>query len=222
MFIFIVINLLLHKIHGAPTEFINNENLLTKEVFYGESVLLKCKSNVDKYNFEFWLFDKRKIVIGPSNLHDRLKYRYEILTGNLIVRAVTKNDEGLYSCVSKEVHGGNMKVENVKIVILQNWEQIDEHASSINVIRILVASIVLVLLGAGAYVLYSIWRDRYRYPRYLEQSEDEDEDEDSAEEIFTAPSTSAASQSRNKPEKKTSFDNISTDFTSILDASNDS
>lgn len=53
-----------------------------------------------------------------------------------------------------------------------------------------------------------------------EQSEDEDED--SGEEIFSAPSTSGISVTGNKSEKKkSSFDNISTDFKSILDASND-
>lgn len=52
---------------------------------------------------------------------------------------------------------------------------------------------------------------------------EQSEDEDSGEEIFSAPSTSGTSQTRNKAkqEKKSSFDNISTDFKSILDASND-
>lgn len=86
MIIIFVLNILLHKINCAPSEFPNNNEFLVKEVLYGETVLLRCSSNVHNYNFEYWLFNNRKIVIGPSNYYDKLKYRYEILSGNLTVR----------------------------------------------------------------------------------------------------------------------------------------
>ncbi|KAJ8914961.1 hypothetical protein NQ315_002485 [Exocentrus adspersus] len=215
----LIVNLLLHEVIAAPSEQANSKGFITKEVYYGETVLLQCKSNVNNYNFDYWVFNDRKVVIGPSNSYDRLKYRYEILSGNLTVRAVTESDQGLYSCVSRAVHNENINIEHVDVVVILQWEQVYEHDSSINVIRILISLIVLVLVAVCGYILYSIWKDRYRYPRYLEQSEDEDED--SGDEIFTAPSTSGISKTAKKEEKHGSFDNISTDFRSILDAANE-
>lgn len=85
MFVLLVLNLLLCKAIGAPNEYFNG-GILVKEVFFGETVLLQCKSNGEDYNFDYWLFDNGKAVIGPSNNYDRLKYKYEILSGNLTIR----------------------------------------------------------------------------------------------------------------------------------------
>ncbi|KAJ8985614.1 hypothetical protein NQ317_015107 [Molorchus minor] len=111
MLILLILQLssLLYKSDCVPIELIGPEGLLIKEVPYGESVLLKCRSNEGRYNFNYWMFSRGSVVIGPSNTYDKSKYRYEILSGNLTIRGVTDDDQGLYSCVSREVNGGPRK-----------------------------------------------------------------------------------------------------------------
>lgn len=52
------------------------------EVPAGATAVLKCNSNDYDHNFMFWLFDKNK-VIGPGNVYDERKYKYEVLSGKL-------------------------------------------------------------------------------------------------------------------------------------------
>ncbi|XP_050303631.1 uncharacterized protein LOC126741287 isoform X2 [Anthonomus grandis grandis] len=206
------------------------DNVLVRTVPHGATVVLECRSNDPTHNFQYWHLLNSGIIIGPENEFDKAKYRFEVLSGNLTIRAVSKEEEGLYECVSRGVKGENVNVKVIRMLVKRDLEDIYLNDYNINLIRILIAAITLVLLSMGGWFVYRIWKDRYRYPSYL-QPEEEDDD-DSTEELFSQPSTSKQSSSVNNivPPKQKSiikerspFDDvdISTDFKSILEAANE-
>lgn len=64
----------------------DTEVLRIQEVNYGKTATLFCRSNDKEHFFLFWQLAKDDTVVGPGNEYDDLKYDYEILTGNLIIR----------------------------------------------------------------------------------------------------------------------------------------
>lgn len=60
------------------------KSLEVTEVPAGSTAVLNCQSNDFNHNFMFWLFDKNK-VIGPGNAFDERKYKYEVLSGKLLI-----------------------------------------------------------------------------------------------------------------------------------------
>lgn len=60
------------------------KNNIVTEVPAGSTATLRCISNDYNHNFMFWLFDEGK-VIGPGNDYDKNKYKYEVLSGNLMI-----------------------------------------------------------------------------------------------------------------------------------------
>ncbi|XP_066252615.1 uncharacterized protein [Euwallacea similis] len=203
------------------------EGVLVRTVPWGTNVILRCRSNDETHNFLYWHLINKGVIIGPANDYDIAKFRYEILSGNLKIKGISKQEEGLYECVSRAVIGEDLNIRVVRMVVQNDWKEVDDHDYNITVIRILIALITLVLLSMGAWFVYVIWKDRYRYPHYLNNDEDDD---DSTEELFSQPSTSKAHSVNNivpvKPRsivKEPNFDDvdISTDFKSILDTAND-
>ncbi|XP_030755712.1 uncharacterized protein LOC115882034 [Sitophilus oryzae] len=204
------------------------DGVVLRTVPVGSTVVLKCLSNDYEHIFQFWHYLNKGIVIGPGNDYDLAKFRYEVLSGNLTIKGVTKHEEGSYECVSKSITSKeDMKIRVTQMTVQNNWDDLYEHDYNINVIRVLIALIAVILISMGAWFLYGVWRDRYRYPRYLEPDNDEDDDDESTEEIFSRPSTSKQVQHiipiQKKKARETPFDDIdiSTDFKSILDNTND-
>ncbi|CAG9857393.1 unnamed protein product [Phyllotreta striolata] len=201
----------------------SNHSLLLQEVPIGSDAILPCTSNTDNYLFQQWILDNNS-SIGPTNnsKFDVGKFDYEVLSGNLLIRAVSKDDEGIYRCVSRSVRGGDTKMDKVRMVVLEDWEEVYEHDTKVNMFRILLILITLVLIAMGIYFLYTIWKDRYRYPTYLEQ----DDDEEDTEELFNNPGTSGISS---EVESSIGGDrnpfvghlNAGTDFESILEKTNE-
>ncbi|CAH1977221.1 unnamed protein product [Acanthoscelides obtectus] len=215
---------LLHNAKCIPTQIYSKDGVYyAEEVQFGDTAVLRCRSNVKHYFLDYWFINRKNLVIGPANDdYDKGKYKYEILSGNLTIKAVNTEDAGDYYCVSRQVEGNKIYTQRTKLIVNYDWKHIEEHSSGINTIRIIISLIGIVLLGIAGYVVYTIWRDRYRHPRYLEQ---DDEDDDSAEEIFRAPVASTSGTSRPKSpivkaSKSDNFESISTDFTSILDTTN--
>ncbi|CAH1154859.1 unnamed protein product [Phaedon cochleariae] len=226
-FIYFLQSVLLFTLQELTSEaagVLSRNGVMLEEVPFGETVVLKCRSNIGDYNFDYWLVNNGADIIGPSNEdYDNTRYKYEVLSGNLTVVSVSQQEEGLYSCVSKAIRGNNIKIERVKMLVLQvDFEEEYEHNSYINTIRILIILITLVLLGIGGYVVFRIWRDRFKHPSYLEQ-----DDEETTEEVFRSPGSSGISRSRSPVKiivdentKETAGNsNISTDFGSFLDHS---
>ncbi|KAF7286718.1 hypothetical protein GWI33_004342 [Rhynchophorus ferrugineus] len=221
--IFAPIVFLLPTILSAPlTEHIDGVVLRTAQ--WGTNVVLTCLSNDAAHVFQYWHIVNKGVVIGPGNAYDEAKYRYHVLSGNLTIKAVTKHEEGIYECVSKKINNegiDNINIKVVRIVVQNSWDKVYEDDSHINLIRVLVALITLVIIAMVVWFVYGIWKDRYRYPRYLEPDEEDDE---STEEIFSRPGTSRQNivPLKNKKPEETPFDDIdiSTDFKSILDNTN--
>ncbi|VEN49209.1 unnamed protein product [Callosobruchus maculatus] len=157
---------LLHNVECLPTQIYSKDGVYyAEEVQLGDTAVLKCGSNVKNYFFDFWIVDKKNLVIGPSNEgYDKGKYKYEILSGNLTVKEVNTDDAGDYYCVSRQVEGNKKFIIRTKLIVNYDWHKVEEHSSSINTIRIIISLIGIVLLGIAGYVVYTIWRDRYRHP----------------------------------------------------------
>ncbi|KAL1505363.1 hypothetical protein ABEB36_004947 [Hypothenemus hampei] len=224
-----VLHLLFGLVRPIPVSDIDgSDGVLVRTVVGGSTVDLTCNSNDENHNFQYWHLLNKGIIIGPDNNYDKAKFRYRILSGNLTIKAVSTDEEGLYECVSKSLNGQDLKIKMVRMVVLNDWQDVYENDYNINVIRVLIALITLVLLSMGAWFVYRIWKDRYRYPSYLRSGDDDDDDE-STEELFSQqPSTSKKVPNNIVPATSSVHTNdvfddvdISTDFKSILDNSND-
>ncbi|KAH1005886.1 hypothetical protein HUJ04_006791 [Dendroctonus ponderosae] len=212
------------------TDIDSKEGILVRIAASGSTVILKCMSNDNAHNFQYWHLVNKGLIIGPANNYDSAKFRYGILSGNLTIMAVSKQEEGLYECVSRAVKGEDMNIRVVKMLVQDNWDDLYQHDYNINLIRILIALITLVLIAMGAWFVYRIWKDRYRFPSYLQNEDDDDDDDESTEELFSQPSTSKSSvknivvpSTSTSIVKEPQFDevDIDTDFKSILSPSSE-
>lgn len=59
---------------------------IVKEVNLGELAEIHCPSNDDNHRFQFWQLQRENTVIGPTNRYNRDKYKYEVLTGKLLIK----------------------------------------------------------------------------------------------------------------------------------------
>ncbi|XP_060527041.1 uncharacterized protein LOC132702445 [Cylas formicarius] len=218
----ICVNFLLDLCGGVPVD--SADFVVQRYAPSGDNVILLCRSNDRRHVFRFWHLVNRGVIIGPANNFDQAKFRYEILSGNLTIKGVSKDEEGLYECVSKAVNAEDLNIKKVQLLVETQVGSIYEDEYNLTLIKILIAMIFVILFAMAAFFIHSIWRDRFRYPRYLEEDDDE-----STEELFSAPPASTSKPKPNShivPKRKTvpaEFDDvdISTDFRSILDAAND-
>ncbi|KAF5305520.1 hypothetical protein FQA39_LY01611 [Lamprigera yunnana] len=88
-----------------------------QEVEDTKTVMLLCQSNGKEHFFLFWQLPVDDIIVGPTNTFDNFKYDYEILSGNLTVRRVSNEDEGVYHCVSKGVENDDITARPVRMVV---------------------------------------------------------------------------------------------------------
>ena len=58
---------------------------LVQEVNVGNTAVLPCLSNDDNHRFQYWELQGNQ-VIGPENLINKAKYKYEVLTGKLYIK----------------------------------------------------------------------------------------------------------------------------------------
>ncbi|XP_028135104.1 junctional adhesion molecule C-like [Diabrotica virgifera virgifera] len=219
----IFVCVLLRKCIGS----VNRSEYFFQEVPVGETAVLKCKSSDHDYNFDSWILDNNVIIDNSSIANPRFDnktFSLEPVTGNLTIRTISKEQEGLYACISRNAATGERRVERIKVIVDQDWEDVYEHDSNINLIRVLIIVATLVLVAIGGYVIFRMWRERYYYPSYLGH---EDESE-SIEEIYRSPTTSGLNRSRSPRriilERTISHpidgDSVSTDFKSILERTN--
>ncbi|XP_044261714.1 uncharacterized protein LOC123009456 isoform X4 [Tribolium madens] len=202
---------LLHKIKASPTK------QVTLEVPFGETVTLVCGSNDEDHTFFFWFVGEKNIFVGPSYQYDNAKFKYEVLSGNLTVKAVSKDEEGVYNCVSRGVSKESVNIRSIRMIVKADWEDVYEHDPNVNIYRVVIVFGTLMVLSGVGYAGYKIWKNRFRHPAYLVPSEDDDDE--SGDEIFRAPGTSRGVENAAMP-KTNSSESFSTDFKSILDTAN--
>lgn len=77
---------LLHTLVLAAVIPLSQTVTIVKEVNLGELAVIHCPSNDDNHRFQFWQLQRENIVIGPTNIYNRDKYKYEVLTGKLLIR----------------------------------------------------------------------------------------------------------------------------------------
>lgn len=71
---------------------ISEPSLITQvaEFGIGATAVLKCNSNDDNHNFMFWQLGQNRII-GPGNNYDQSKYKYEVLSGKLLIKVTFCN-----------------------------------------------------------------------------------------------------------------------------------
>ncbi|ERL91076.1 hypothetical protein D910_08418 [Dendroctonus ponderosae] len=109
------------------TDIDSKEEILVRIAASGSTVILKCMSNDNAHNFQYWHLVNKGLIIGPANNYDSAKFRYGILSGNLTIMAVSKQEEGLYECVSRAVKGEDMNIRVVKMLVQDNWDDLYQH-----------------------------------------------------------------------------------------------
>lgn len=65
------------------------ENFRVHRVKAGETVVLPCFSNDDDHRFQYWEIGNDKIV-GPWNIHNQNKYKYEVWSGKLVIKVLCR------------------------------------------------------------------------------------------------------------------------------------
>nr|CAD7576623.1 unnamed protein product [Timema californicum] len=130
-----------------------------QEVPVGATAVLPCLSNDDNHRFQFWQLIGDQVV-GPGNLPNRDKYKFEVLTGTLYIRSVSTAEAGFYKCISKGIEGSDLSIKSVELVVKKDWDEVYENDYETNLFRGLVAvGSIVVLLVAGILAFY-IYRRR--------------------------------------------------------------
>lgn len=81
--------LLLHleMVPSIPVpEVVGSQGVLLRTVPWGTNVVLRCMSNDENHNFQYWHLVNKGLIIGPANQYDLAKFKFEILSGNLTIR----------------------------------------------------------------------------------------------------------------------------------------
>ncbi|KAL3277259.1 hypothetical protein HHI36_012611 [Cryptolaemus montrouzieri] len=108
MFSFIAVCIIVFhavKTSAKPSELNQNASLIEQEFSILKDAVLGCSSIDDNHNFYYWFHLDSQTIIGPYNEggFDYTKYGYEVLSGNLTIRNITRNEKGVYNCVSREL-----------------------------------------------------------------------------------------------------------------------
>ncbi|KAF4523083.1 hypothetical protein B566_EDAN003095 [Ephemera danica] len=129
-----------------------HKHALVKEVQEGETVTLPCPSNDEEHRFLFWqLIDDT--VIGPANHHSHAnKFDYE---------HTSTADSGYYKCVSKGIKEPNFFILPVELVVKKDWEILWESDTTLNVLRVFLALIVMAVLAGIVFVVFKMRRNGY-------------------------------------------------------------
>lgn len=197
------------------------KNLVVTEVPAGSTAVLNCHSNDYDHNFMFWLFDKNK-VIGPGNYYDERKYKYEVLSGKLLIDNVSPQESGFYKCISKKLDGTSYSVGEIEMLVSGST------FAAMDAVK-LVAIVVSIIVIIGCSVLF--WRMRKDWKRYEGRTalpvDDTEDDDGEGEDIYNPTTTTTpisqpvAGPSRNLSSEHLLYgiDNqgLDTDFNSVFE-----
>ncbi|XP_038213160.1 uncharacterized protein LOC119833265 [Zerene cesonia] len=192
------------------------KSTIVKEVPVGSTAVLNCISNDFNHNFMFWLFDKNK-VIGPGNLYDERKYKYEVLSGRLHIDNVSPTESGYYKCVSKNLDGSGIAVGEVEMIVKGS---VFTAMDAVKLVAIVLSILVIIACAVIYFRLRKQWK---KYDgRTVVPVDDEDEEGD---EIYNRTTTSITEPvpgpSRNPSSEHLIYgiDNqgLDTDFNSVFE-----
>lgn len=176
------------------------------EVKEGDTAVFPCPSNDLAHRFIYWErtgSDNSFLSIGPGHNIDKSKYKYEVLEGTLYIRAVTKDEEGPYICVSQNLEDSSFYARPVDLVVKQDWEELWENDYETNLLRGWIAFIVIGALLICAYLAF-----RYRRrssSRFRTMPDEEAQDDSGAAVELTSPSTNFHHNGDSDPAVDTDF-----------------
>ena len=130
--------------------------LMTKEVSLaaGEKLELTCSLENDNNNVVIWKKSNRVLYAG--NIRVRHDERLEVFNDDLIIRGVTPDDEGDYTCEIEDNHGV-FKVFKQRVTVLQRASakihQVGSHLAVKSG-----TSLALRCIGSGVPVPEVVWR----------------------------------------------------------------
>ncbi|XP_072942274.1 uncharacterized protein [Epargyreus clarus] len=192
----------------------NIKSTITTEVPAGSTAVLNCNSNDYAHNFMFWLYDKTK-VIGPGNVFDERKYKYEVLSGKLHIDSVSPSESGYYKCVSKNIDGSGISVGEIEMIVRGSA------FSATDAVKLIAIVVSIIVIISCAVIYYRLRREWKKEAQQVFPVEDEDED---GEEIYNRTTTTipqpAPGPSRNvSSEHLFGIDNqgLDTDFNSVFE-----
>lgn len=86
-YIIIFFTLIVNRVYSIPISDVDrSEGVIVRTVPWGKTVILKCMSNDNAHNFQYWHMVDQGLIIGPANKFNPAKFRFEILSGNLTIR----------------------------------------------------------------------------------------------------------------------------------------
>ncbi|XP_013185884.2 uncharacterized protein LOC106131344 isoform X2 [Amyelois transitella] len=162
------------------------KNTGVMKVSAGDTATLQCVSNDYNHNFMFWVLGDKK-VIGPSNdyEYDRNKYKYEVLSGNLKIHAVTPAEAGFYQCFSKNIKNDGVTIGQVEMLVNgSGFTAMD----SVKLVAIVLSIIIII---ACAVIFFRLRKERSKYDGRAIVPDDDEEDGD-GEEIYNRTTTTIA------------------------------
>ncbi|KAK6637288.1 hypothetical protein RUM44_007702 [Polyplax serrata] len=128
------------------------ESVVVQTVKSGETAILPCPSDDKIHRFQYWLL-KNDMTIGPWNSSNT--FRYEVWSGQLIIKNVTEEDSGLYQCFSKKLMGRELKSETVSLLVQIELEKSTAKDTQVNANRIVICFLVLLMVVIfGAFCFY--------------------------------------------------------------------
>ncbi|XP_014211115.1 uncharacterized protein LOC106641266 isoform X2 [Copidosoma floridanum] len=145
-------------------------SIIVKEVQAGDLVELPCLSNDDHHRFMFWQLTDHSHVISPGNPVDEQKYKYEVLTGKLFIRAVSTAEAGFYSCISRGVeNSATININTVELIVKKEVQV--ESSFETNLLRGMAVATVIVVGIAVALLVIILRRQRnHRFFDVMEES----------------------------------------------------
>ncbi|XP_012265067.1 uncharacterized protein LOC105691280 [Athalia rosae] len=141
--------------------------VVVQEVRAGHLIELPCLSSDNQHRFMFWELSGDKNIISPGNPINQNKYKYEVLSGKLLIKSVSTAESGFYKCFSMGITDDTaLNVQTVELIVRKDWEDVWENDFETNLLRGLTAAMVLIV--AVAVVLYIITNKRHRTGRYYD------------------------------------------------------
>ncbi|XP_026747129.1 uncharacterized protein LOC113508351 [Trichoplusia ni] len=168
------------------------KSLTVKEVPAGSTAVLNCHSNDLDHNFMFWLFNGTD-VIGPGNVYNEQKYKYEVLSGKLHIHDVSPRESGYYHCISKKLNGVGYTVGQVDMIVTGST------FSAIDAVKLVAIVLSIVVIIGCAVLYYNLRKDWKRYDGRAVLPVDEIDDDDAdgeGDEIYNRTTTPTTSQQR--------------------------
>lgn len=166
------------------------KQLTVKEVPAGSTAVLNCHSNDVDHNFMFWLFNGTD-VIGPGNVYNEQKYKYEVLSGKLHIHDVTARESGYYHCISRKLNGVGYTVGQVDMIVNGST------FTPIDAVKITAIVLSIIVIIGCAVLYYKMRKDWKRYEgRGVIPVDEVDDDEGDGDEIYNRTTTPTQVQPR--------------------------